>query len=237
MFREFVDDPNHYADRIKTHVIDPFRIPKHWKIVRSFDWGRAKPFSVGWWAVDEDGRMYRIRELYGCRPNQPNTGVEWEDDKIAREILRIEHDDENIKGHEVIGVADPAIGLDKSDNGYGTAAIMAAEGCYFIKGKNNRIQGKNQFHYRLAMRDDGRPMLQVFSTCVNFIKQIPALVYSTIDVEDVDTTQEDHIYDESKYALCTHMITQPIKTVDNKIVDDPLDMIEDKEEYRYIGGF
>jgi hypothetical protein len=106
VFTEWKNDPAHYKDQRWTHVIEPFQIPKHWEIVRSFDWGHAKPFSVGWWAVDEDGRMFRIRELYGCRPGQPNTGVEWPDQKIAQEILRIEKDDPNIRGHSILGVAD-----------------------------------------------------------------------------------------------------------------------------------
>ena len=236
VFREFRDRPEHYLDQQWTHVIEPFPIPKHWQIVRSFDWGYHHPFSVGWWAVDEVGRMIRIRELYGCVPGSPNTGMEWPDQKVAREILRIEREDPNIAGHKIIGVADPAIGLDK-DTGYGAAANMAAEGVYFTKAMNSRIKGKMQFHYRLAFNDIGRPMLQVFRTCVNFIRQIPALVYSEVDVEDIDTTQEDHIYDESRYAICTHMISAPVKPVEEQRYtqpDDPLNMIADKDKTRFL---
>ena len=65
-FQEFVDDPAHYRDRRFTHVIEPFDIPREWSIWRSYDFGYAKPFSCGWWAVDHDGCVYRILELYGC---------------------------------------------------------------------------------------------------------------------------------------------------------------------------
>ena len=239
VFREFRDLPEHYKDRQWTHVIEPFTIPKHWKIVRSFDWGYHHPFSVGWWAVDETGIMYRIRELYGCVQGSPNTGVEWPDQKVAREILRIEDEDPNISGHEILGVADPAIGLDK-ETGYGAAANMAKEGVYFQKAMNSRIKGKMQMHYRMAFNSEGRPMMYVFSTCVNFIRQIPALVYSEIDVEDIDTKQEDHIYDESRYALCTHMISAPKKDPEEiRYFEpaDPLNMLKDKEESktRFLG--
>ena len=44
-FEEFLDDSSHYEDRIWTHVIEPFEIPKGWQIYRSFDWGFSKPFS------------------------------------------------------------------------------------------------------------------------------------------------------------------------------------------------
>lgn len=36
------------------HVIRPFEIPATWTRFRSADWGSAKPFSVGWWAVVGD---------------------------------------------------------------------------------------------------------------------------------------------------------------------------------------
>ena len=52
VFREWRNDPAHYADRRWTHVIDPFRIPKHWKVWRGFDFGYARPFAVGWFAAD-----------------------------------------------------------------------------------------------------------------------------------------------------------------------------------------
>lgn len=53
-----------------THVIPAFDINagnrSGWKIYRSYDFGYAKPFSCAWWAVDYDGVMYRIMEMYGC---------------------------------------------------------------------------------------------------------------------------------------------------------------------------
>ena len=237
VFVEWKNDPEHYADQRWTHVIDPFPIPRHWEIIRSFDWGHYRPFSVGWWAVDEDGRMYRIRELYGCKEGQPNKGVEWSDQEIARKILAIEDDDPNIHGHRITGVADPAIGLEKGDGGNGAAAAMAACGVYWQKAYNKRIRGKMQFHTRLAFNAEGRPMLQVFKGCRHFIGQIPNLVYSETDVEDVDTAQEDHIYDESRYAICTHMISGPEKTEEDEDYmepDDPLDMRKDKQSTKFI---
>lgn len=44
-------------------------------------------------------------------------------------------------------------------------------------------------------------MLQVFDTCRHFIRTLPSLVYDEKRVEDIDTDQEDHIYDECRYVL------------------------------------
>jgi hypothetical protein len=43
------------------HVVKPFPIPDHWLRFRSFDWGSARPFSVGWWAsVSDETRPRRV---------------------------------------------------------------------------------------------------------------------------------------------------------------------------------
>jgi hypothetical protein len=39
----------------RVHGIEPFDIPPEWERFCVLDWGFAKPFSVGWYAVDYDG--------------------------------------------------------------------------------------------------------------------------------------------------------------------------------------
>ena len=46
---------------------------------------------------------------------------------------------------------------------------------------------------------EGYPMLYVFENCRAFIRTVPGLSYSTTAPEDVDTGQEDHAADESRY--------------------------------------
>ncbi len=47
VFTEWRDDPAHYHDQKWTHVIEPFKGPKHWRLWRGYDFGFSKPFSVG----------------------------------------------------------------------------------------------------------------------------------------------------------------------------------------------
>lgn len=198
VFSEWRADPAHYADRRYTHVVDPFPIPKNFRIVRGFDFGYSRPFSVGWWAISPDGALCRIRELYGCT-GTPNEGVRWEPARIAREIKQIEQDDPNIKGRTVRGVADPSI-FDES-RGESVAQMMEREGVFFDRGDNARIAGKMQVHHRLAFDHNGISGLTVFHTCRHFIRTVPALVYDSTNVEDVNTSMEDHIYDEMRYVV------------------------------------
>lgn len=223
VFREFRDDPIHYGDGKFTHVIDGFKIPQGWQIIRSFDMGFTKPFSVGWHAVDFDGRYYRINEYYGCVKGRPNTGVEMNADQIARNIRQIELSDVNLKGRKIYGIADPAI-FAENGSGSSIAAMMAREGVYFQPADNQRLAGKMQFHYRLAFSVSGYPMYQVFrETCPDFIRTIPNLVYSQRNVEDIDTECEDHIYDEARYAMMVNSITPRPNVLEVKSSFNPLD--------------
>lgn len=219
VFTEWRNDPTHYEDQVWTHVISPFAIPKSWKIYRGFDFGYARPFSVGWYAVDHDSRLYRIRELYGCT-GTPNEGVKWEPARIAREIGAIEHDDPNIKGRVVHGIADPSI-YDES-RGESVAAMMEREGIFFDKADNARIAGKMQLHNRFAFDENGFPMLYVFDTCKHFIRTVPALVYDETNVEDIDTDTEDHIYDECRYVCMEYPINPPERAIELSKPYDPL---------------
>jgi hypothetical protein len=203
-FEEFRDDPEHYKDRVETHVIDPFEIPDGWLIYRSFDWGYAKPFSCGWWAVDYDGVAYRILELYGCRET-PNEGVKWIPEKVFSEIHRLETEHRWLKGKTIHGVADPAIW--DAQYGESVAEVAARHGVYFSAGDHKRLPGWMQVHYRLAFDQNGFPMMYVFKTCKAFIRTMPLLMYDEHRPEDLDTDGEDHVADEVRY-FC---MARPIK--------------------------
>lgn len=228
VFTEWRNNPDGYENRRSTHVINPFKIPSSWKIYRGFDFGYSRPFSVGWYSVDHDGRLYRIKELYGCT-GTPNEGVRWEPGRIAREIKRIENEDINLRGKYINGIADPSI-FDES-RGESVGRLMEREGVYFEKADNTRIAGKMQLHNRLAFDDEGIPMLYIFSTCKHFIRTVPALVYSQIDVEDIDTTAEDHIYDEVRYIAMANPINPPPRK-EPQIMYDPLGT-DDYKHYNY----
>ena len=206
-------------ERRWTHVIEPFDIPRGWNIVRSYDFGYGKPFSCAWWAVDYDGTLYRILELYGCTKN-PNEGVKWTPTKQFEEIARIEREHPWLKGREITGVADPSI-WDKS-RGPSTAEMAQKEGVYFTPGDNAWIPGWMRCHYRLQFDDQGYPRMYVFSNCKAFIRTIPLLQYDDHKPEDLDTDGEDHVADEWRY-MCMSRPVKPLRKEKKVIVlSDPL---------------
>ena len=222
-FEDFRDVPEHYKDRRWTHVIEPFEIPDGWTICRSYDFGYGKPFSCAWWAVDYDGTIYRIMELYGCT-RTPNEGVKWTPDKQFEEIHKTEMQHPWLKGKTIIGVADPAIW--DASRGESVADTAARYGVFFTPGDNERIAGWMQCHYRLQFDEDGYPRMYVFNTCRAFIRTIPTLIYDEHRAEDLDTKMEDHVADEWRY-FCMSRPIKPIRAVkEQRILFDPLDMMK-----------
>ena len=211
-FNDFVHDPEHYQDRRFTHVIDPIPIRKHWTIYRGLDWGFFRPFSVGWFAVSEDGpdegTIYHFKELYGVQKSGSeslaNEGVQWPPEKVFKEIWDIEHNDPDLKGREIIGIADPAIF--QSQTGVSIADTAMQCGLYFLPGDNTRLAGWMQCRYRLQFNEYGMPRFQVFNTCKEFIRTIPTLMHDERNVEDLDSSGEDHIADMWRYVMMQNII-------------------------------
>ena len=221
-FEDFRDVPEHYRDRRWTHVIEPFAPDKGWTVCRSYDFGYGKPFSCAWWAVDYDGVLYRILELYGCT-RTPNEGVKWTPDRQFAEIRRIETEHPWLKGREITGVADPAIW--DASRGESVAQTAARYGVYFSPGDNERIAGWMQCHYRLQFDENGYPRMYVFRNCRAFIRTVPLMLYSQTRPEDLDTALEDHVCDEWRY-FCMSRPVRPIRGGQTAAIwSDPLDQL------------
>lgn len=219
VFEEFVNDERHYHDRYNTHVIQPFLIPREWRVLCAMDWGYTRPFSIGWYTFDREGRMYRINEFYGC-DGTPNVGIRIEPSEVARRMKEIEQRDPNLRDRRITYVGDPAIW--GKQGGKSIGELFEDERISFDKAKHDRINGKMQCHNRLAFDDNGVPMFYCFSTCKHFIRTVPNLVYDDVKVEDVDTDGEDHIYDEWRYA-CMEYPIEPREQVKQRLITyDPL---------------
>lgn len=197
------------------HVVAPFKIPDEWIRFRSLDWGHAKPYSVGWYAVDHDGRMYKYRELYGWG-GSADKGTREDPEDVAKKIMKME------KGESIrYAVADDAVFGGRQDNspsiGEQFAAAFGNKATHFVpvgKGPKSRISGKLELHHRLkwtkgktGVWDGELPMLVFFNTCKHTIRTLPMMVLDEHVQDDIDTTMEDHAYDETRYAA----MSRPMK--------------------------
>lgn len=217
-----------------THVIPAFDINagsrSGWRIYRSYDFGYAKPFSCAWWAMDYDGVLYRIMEMYGCT-KIPNEGIKWTPDQQFRQIAETERTHPWLKGKDITGVADPAIW--DSSRGESIQETAAKYGVYFSPGDHERIPGWMQCHYRLQFDENGYSRMYVFDNCKAFIRTIPLMMYDEHKPEDLDSDLEDHVADEWRY-MCMSRPVEPLRPVVKKVIlSDPLDQFTKGGRYGY----
>lgn len=217
----------------RRHIVRPFDIPKDWLRFMSGDWGSAKPFSFGWWAIateprqteNKDGQiitiprgcMVRYREWYGA--SKPNTGLKLYADEVARGLAQREEKDGTKPSYRVL---DPAAFAE--DGGESIAAAMktaktatgASCGMYFKPADNARVSGRgamggwDQMRGRLKGDMDGNPMIVTFSTCHDSIRTIPAMQHDQARPEDMDSDGEDHAADEWRYGCMSRPWVRPV---------------------------
>ena len=61
-------------------------------------------------------------------------------------------------------------------------------------------------------------MLYLFKTCVHTIKQLSHAIHDKTRPEDLDTDQEDHALDETRYACMARPLT--IKVKDSRVREE-----------------
>lgn len=206
------------------HVIEPFDLNagerRGWKIMRSYDFGYNRPFSLGYWAIDYDGVLYRIMEMYGWN-GTPNEGVKWSPDEQFKRMAELERTHPWLKGRKIVdSVADPAIW--DASHGESIAQTAARYGIYFSPGDNQRIPGWMQVHYRLQFDEEGYARMYIFNTCSTFIRTMPMMMYSDTHPEDLNTSLEDHCPDEVRYMCMSRPVKPIIPEKPRTVLTDPL---------------
>lgn len=179
------------------HVVEPFEIPAYWRRWRAMDWGFRRPYSVGWYASSPDGVIYRYRELYGYG-GRPNVGSRETAAEVAKRIRAIEEPERRAGIVFARNPADNSIwdrtGAEKSIEEY-----FRAEGVRWVKSDKSpgsRIRGG-----QVVIEHLREGTFKVFSSCRHWLRTVPVLEVDEHEWEDVDTDQEDHGWDETRYSL------------------------------------
>lgn len=212
------------------NIIKPiWPIPPHVPILMSLDWGYGAPFSVQWFWVDGENRLYMFAEWYGMAGiNQPNKGLRLTDKQIAHGILEKEremdisdrtitrfagHDCANKKPNYTTGVPGPSTVeefISVADdpvvrNTFGEVDLT------LIARKPDKLDKMKQFRERIHVPMDpdtkeptGKaPMMLVYDTCTQFRRIIPSLALDELNPEHLEKGQEDHCFDSAALiALC-----------------------------------
>jgi hypothetical protein len=188
-------------DEDKHVVFGELVIPSWWLRFRAMDWGSAKPFSIGWYAVSDGkalpggqlfprGALVKYREWYGMT-EKPNQGLKLPANLVARGVL-IREAGERI----TYGVADPSIFA--NNGGPSIAEMMIVEGCSWLRADNARQAGWEQVRKRL---EPDPAQLYIHESCIHTRRTFPLVQHCEKNPEDLDTETEDHALDETRYAV------------------------------------
>ena len=205
------------------HIIEDLEL-KGLTIYRTFDWGSSKPFSVGYFIKTKGetlrtitgkelnftkGTVIRVKEYYGSNGND-DEGLRLTAREIAQNIKSFEN--LHLKECEVIGsCADSSIwnevGLKGRSGSLSIADELEDEGVYFEKSDKSAGSRVAGVEIMRSLLKEGkkdipeRPCFYVCQSCRDFIRTIPALPRDEKKIDDIDSSSEDHIWDETRYFL------------------------------------
>ena len=191
--------------RKEIHLIKPFEIPPHWNRFGAYDYGFGHCASFGWYAVGEDGNVYKYREYVksGQRVDQFARYLNQFDDTAQLYPIVAGWDCWNKRSHTINedeGPVPPTI-----------AEEFAKHGINLKRANIDRIQGAAQLRSYLAWEGmpGNKPRLFIFNTCPITYETIARMIHDPDHMEDVlkvdseggDPSTGDDAYDETRYAL------------------------------------
>jgi len=210
--------------RKEQHVVLPRSIPMSWPKFRSIDVsGRNGVTSCHWYALDHDGAIWVYREHYA-------RGMD--SDQHADRIRELSVHEEY--RYTVIDSS----AFDKAGFSETMAEVYQRHGVYdLIPSAKSRLAGWDVVHQYLRWDETTKPKLRVFSTCINMIRTIPSLVYDPNNIQDVDSSGEDHAADDLRYFLQTlrdYKPARPLNPTQKRILKwfgpDALREVDDIED-------
>lgn len=158
----------------RIHVCEPFELPSDWTFFGAMDYG-FDMLAMLWLALSPDRTLYVYREF-------------------GRSGLTLTAAAQAVAAHSGSEVTDyiaasPDLWNRRQDSGLSGVAIMSA--CAdlptLIKADNRRIIGWRNLREFLATDNGKKPRLQIFSTCTELIRCLPALLHDKHSPEDASS--------------------------------------------------
>jgi len=198
------------------HVLKAdFPMEKHWIRFGAYDSGYTHPAVFGWFACDEEGKVFLYRELVvrGKRPEEIHTMIyDYPDSK------NLEYID---GGHDLWSI--------QRDGGPTISDQFSKLGCYMKKANIDRIQGAAHVRSFLAYKNmpNGTvgPRLFILENCTHTIDTITRMIHDDkrpedvkkVNATDADPFGGDDCYDMLRYGLMSRPRTT-IPVADGKIL-------------------
>lgn len=192
------------------HLVRPFEVPSFYRMFGAFDWGYAHWWVFGWYAVNEDGRVFKVDTIRGRRMRDPEIIA---DIKRRAPWNRLEY---IVAGHDCWNPNK----LD--EDGPTTEERFAEAGLVLRRANTDRIMGLRNMRELLAWKaagpggadDDPRFVWMDTKGNRRAMAAIQAVMTNPDNPEDalkVDADSDtgrggDDDYDETRYALMSRPV-------------------------------
>ena len=110
-------------------------------------------------------------------------------------------------------------------SGVTIAEVFARHGVPLIRADDTRVPGWQRVREYLAGE---KPRLQVFSTCANLIRTLPAMTYDRYRMEDMGDGLEDHACESLRYGIMSR--PRPVSAARAERREAPFDPLDTREK-------
>jgi len=177
-----------------------WRPPADWPRFWGIDWGYTAPLSMGFWAVDGDGRAYLYRERYTTHL-RVETLAKWVAEEVSagRERMPVaavcDHDPECHATFLAHGP--PGVNLEMADKSDRDGGIQAMQGRFDDAG-----DGRPRIFFCQDSRDHpADPYLIADGKPTSGLEELVGYCWKKDSDKDEPMDKDDHFCDQGRYAL------------------------------------
>jgi hypothetical protein len=182
------------------HRCRPFKIPQHWPIFRSLDWGYVSHGNLGYYAVDP--ALDTAYKFWECTFQKKKVT------EFVKTVMRPFEEANKLwnpfGGSLIYGPADTQIWEERGETAkskYAEFVECGVDWCY--ADKRSREDNAQRVHERLNAHENFSrpPGLIIFENCKSTLQVLPAMQTDVNKPTEPAKGGFDHPYDETSYAM------------------------------------
>jgi hypothetical protein len=190
------------------HVVRAFNPPLDWKRWMSGDWGTTAPYAFVWFCQSPNGEVFIYRELYGI--NQAKfkegkvEGVKESPSTVGDRINALEHEQEEYIQERWLD----ASCFDNHEMGTSVSEQFRLKSIHFQPSQKKFKSGSIALFRDYLKVTNGLCRFHVMDNCVHTVRVMPQQMVDKNNVEQYDSSGEDHIPDGLIYGIRRNLRTR-----------------------------
>ena len=199
------DDPSGQVGHMMPNDWQP---PRTWRRVWSIDWGLSAPTVLLDWAVDPEGRMFLVNEIYRTRQRADELGQWVRDNWLELGYVP--------RPQAVVCDVSPQRGSEKDAEDARKLFERTSGLSLQLADKVDRDRGIREMQGRFDFQEDGLPRILFRMGALahppdqellnagkptSLVSELPGYVWDTTSINDTPIKSNDHACDASRYSV------------------------------------